>query len=41
MIVRDLVGRPARLRINDSSSTGTIAVDEFRQSDRPPILISS
>ncbi|MFZ2641656.1 MAG: glycoside hydrolase family 32 protein [Verrucomicrobiia bacterium] len=31
--VRDLAGRKARIRVNDSSATGAIAVDQFAQSD--------
>lgn len=31
--VRDLAGRKARIRVNDNSATGWIAVDQFAQSD--------
>lgn len=33
--VRELAGRAARIRVNDQSSIGSIAVDSFSQSDEP------
>ncbi len=33
--VRELIGRTARIRVNDRSATGSVAVDQFTQSDEP------
>lgn len=33
--VRELVGQPARIRVNDQSASGAVVVDQFMQSDNP------